>query len=70
MEGLPFEMRYLVEALVTHGKVILPEVDRLMRCLDQHRFTDSDKIGILEGLFIWTRRGDIDADIRRESSIL
>ena len=67
LEDIPFEMRYLVEALVSHGTVMLPEVGDLMRSLGRYRFTLDEKIRILEGLFTWTRRNDIDSDVRRKS---
>ena len=64
LDGLDFEIRYLVEGLLSHGTLTVPEVGDLMKSLE--RFQRSDRVLILEGLFKWTRRGTINIDVRGE----
>lgn len=64
LESLTFELHYLVEGLLSHGSITVPEVGDLVTSL--RRFRPDDQVLILEGLFKWTRRGSIDVDIRRE----
>jgi hypothetical protein len=59
---ISFEIRYLIDALLSHGTVSLPEVEEMLQRLS--RFSSSHRVMILEGLFAWTRRGNITADIK------
>lgn len=68
LDNIPFEMRYLIEALVSHGTVTVPEVGDLLCGL--RRYRSDDRLDLLEGLFKWTRRGSIDTDLRREFSVV
>ncbi|KAI0695361.1 RdRP-domain-containing protein [Cytidiella melzeri] len=57
-----FTIRYLVEALLSHCKVLLPEVPDLFRALS--RMPASRRSTALEGLFMWTRRHTIAMDLK------
>lgn len=59
-----FDKRYLVEAVISHGIVVVPEVPDLLKSLTRYRH--DDQIRVLEGLFKWTRHGPIGVDIRRK----
>ena len=61
MSRQSFSIRYLVEALLMHGRVSLPELDELFALLP--RIPSSRQQSILEGLFAWTRSGTITADL-------
>ena len=64
-EGATFEERYLLEALLSHGTVTVPEVLDTWTTINRYRY--ENRLHIMEGLFKWTRVGSIDEDIRRES---
>ena len=61
MNRQSFPIRYLVEALLMHGRVSIPELDELFALLP--RIPSSRQQSILEGLFAWTRSGTITADL-------
>lgn len=61
----PFELRYLLEGLLTHGLVTLPEIRPLMSLISRIRL--NRQLEILEGLFKWTRQGSIGHDLNGES---
>ncbi|EKM49158.1 uncharacterized protein PHACADRAFT_201955 [Phanerochaete carnosa HHB-10118-sp] len=63
LQCLPFDKRYLIEALLSHGTITIPEVDELLRAL-AHYQRDDDQIVILEGLFKWTRQASIEKDLQ------
>lgn len=60
---LPFDERYLVEALLSHSRVMVPEVSQLLKAVERCRYPH--RTLVLEGLFKWTRRGDIAEDVTR-----
>lgn len=62
LSSLPFEKRYLVEALLSHGTVTVPELPELLHALTRYR--RDDQTIVLEGLFKWTRRASVKQDIR------
>lgn len=64
---LPFDERYLVEALLSHSRVTAPEVRRFLKAVEHYR--RPQRTQIMEGLFKWTRRGDIAEDVTRMAVI-
>lgn len=61
MHRQSFPIRYLVEALLTHGRVSFPELAELFAVLS--RVPASRRQLVLEGLFTWTRQGAIKEDL-------
>ena len=61
LEKESFEIRYLIEALLSHGVVSLPEVGQMLQRLSRMIFVHRSMV--LEGLFAWNRRDSIAADI-------
>ncbi|KAI0090965.1 RdRP-domain-containing protein [Irpex rosettiformis] len=62
MKAQSFSIRYLVEALLTHGSLSIPELAELFSALS--RMPSSRRTLVLEGLFMWTRRDTITSDLR------
>lgn len=60
---LPFDERYLVEALLSHSRVTVPEIRQFLTTVEHYR--RPYRTLIMEGLFKWTRRGDITEDVTR-----
>ena len=58
-----FEERYLIEALLSHGTITIPEIEDTILCINRYR--QDFRLTLLEGLFKWNRSGTIDKDIRR-----
>ena len=62
LQPMPFPVRFLIEALLSHGNIALPELDDLLPELS--RIPPSRQHPILEGLFTWNRRSTITVDMR------
>lgn len=57
-----FEVRYVVEALLSHGIVSFPEIQGLSVAI--RRMRQDIRLTVLEGLFMWTRKGSIEGDLK------
>ncbi|KAI0752286.1 RdRP-domain-containing protein [Irpex lacteus] len=62
LTDLSFAIRYLIEALLSHGNISIPEILELLSVLS-HVPADRRPL-VLEGLFKWTRQTNITADVR------
>lgn len=66
VNSMPFDEQYLIEALLSHGIVTLPEVGTLLDAV--LRIPQHLRLATLEGLFMWTRGRALTHDLRSKSS--
>lgn len=64
LNNLDFKSRYLVEGLLSHGTIDIEDVTTLIHSLATYR--TPFHLGILEGLFRWTRSKSLQNDVKGE----
>lgn len=67
LAGYEFDLRYLIEGLITHGVIIPSEITELAECLKRHCENDDEKAArVLRSLFNEERVRNIDAVVLGE----
>ncbi|KAI0790029.1 RNA dependent RNA polymerase-domain-containing protein [Abortiporus biennis] len=69
LDHLYFDKRYAVESLLSHGIIHVPEINRLLLCLQRHGYPN--EVLLMEGFFKYTRRYQtIEEDVRTVASLI